>query len=335
MQKVKDMFFKGRNIRGEVGIEIEMEGENFPMEDLDSWYSKADGSLRGAEEDKREFVLIRPCKRADSLARLNSLSADLKEHGSKIVPSYRTGVHVHTNVRDMTFNQVFTYIFSYYMFEDALMEFAGKDRVGNLFCLRARDAEGVGHLLEKAIKTRSLLPLFSDNIRYSSMNLKALKQYGSVEFRGLPFNGDFNQIQSWIQLLLAVKDFSLTVENPKELVALLSKKGGATLAKEVFGDLFPLLPKVDWDVLLLNSVRLVQRLVYLIDWEDNEENIFVVATGLAAREEQEPVEMMRDDIMDGLAMMPQLAIPPPNQPALVKLPANLGELLRNQPKEPL
>jgi len=329
MKKVKDMFFRGKNIRGEIGIEIEMEGKNFPMEDLDSWYSQEDGSLRGLEEDKREFVLIRPCKRDDTLARLNSLATDLEEHGSKIVPSYRTGVHVHTNVRDFTFNQVFTYIFSYYMFEDVLMQFAGDDRVGNLFCLRARDAEGVGELLTKSIKQRKLLPLFSDNIRYSSMNLKALKQYGSIEFRGLPFNGDFQQIETWIKLLLAVKDFSLTVDNPKELVALLSKKGGATLAKEVFGDLFPLLPKVDWDVLLLNSVRLVQRLVYLIDWEDNEDNIFVVKTALVKPAHKEFEEM------------PVEVVPPPPHHLIgqappikrIKKPANLGELLRNQPKE--
>ena len=279
--------------------------------------------MRGAEEDKREFVLIRPCKREDTLARLSSLSADLEEHGSKINPSYRTGVHIHTNVRDMTFNQVFTYIFSYYMFEDALMEFAGADRVGNLFCLRARDAEGIGRTLEKAIKTHKLLALYTDNIRYSSMNLKALKQYGSIEFRGLPFNGDFQQIESWIQLLLAVKDFSLTVENPKELVALLSKKGGATLAKEVFGDLFPLLPKVDWDVLLLNSVRLVQRLVYLIDWEDNDANIFIVESHLKADEGLIAGEPLHDDVNDAIGM----AIPPAIAQPLKKPAKNLGEIL--------
>ena len=43
MEKVKDMFFRGKNIRGEIGIEIEMEGKGFPMEDLDSWYSREDG----------------------------------------------------------------------------------------------------------------------------------------------------------------------------------------------------------------------------------------------------------------------------------------------------
>ena len=325
MEKVKDMFFRGKNIRGEIGIEIEMEGKGFPMEDLDSWYSREDGSLRGAEEDKREFVLIRPCKREDTLARLSSLSADLEEHGSKINPSYRTGVHIHTNVRDMTFNQVFTYIFSYYMFEDALMQFAGDDRVGNLFCLRARDAEGIGRTLEKAIKRRDLLALYTDEIRYSSMNLKSLKQYGSIEFRGLPFNGDFQQIESWIQLLLAVKDFSLTVENPKELVALLSKKGGATLAKEVFGDLFPLLPKVDWDVLLLNSVRLVQRLVYLIDWEDNEDNYFIVNTNLNADNGEEVVK--HDDVMAAVMAMPPAGIQPPVNPVKRRNPVNIGEIL--------
>ena len=300
MQKVKDIFFRGKNIRGEIGIEIEMEGKGFIMEDVDSWYSRSDGSLRGNEKDKREYVLIRPCKREDTLERLSSLAIDLKEYGSVINPSYRTGVHIHTNVRDMTFNQVFTYIFSYYMFEDALMEFAGKDRIGNLFCLRARDAEGIGELLGNAITQKNLTILWSDNIRYSSMNLKSIKQYGSVEFRGLPFNGDFHQIETWIQLLLKVKDFSLTIENPQQLVAHLSKTGGETLARDVFGDLFPVLPKVQWDTLLLNSIRLVQRLVYLSDWE-NTDNFYIVKTNL-----HKPIKKKGKDIAIEMPVAPPM-----------------------------
>ena len=283
MEKVKDVFFNGKNIRGEVGIEIEMEGKNLILNDVDNWYSREDGSLRGAREhNSREYVLIRPSKREDTLSKLASLAIDLKEAGATIDKSYRTGVHIHTNVRDFTFNQLFTFIFMYYMFEDVMMEYAGKERVGNLFCLRVRDAEGITTILEKAIKEHSLFYFDTDNIRYSSLNLKSLHQYGSLEFRGLPFNGDFENIQIWIDLLLAIKDASLKIENPREILASLSKKGGDVIAKEVFGDLLIHFPKIDWRDKLLDSVRLVQRLVYLTDWDEKEDNTFVIKTKLEA-----------------------------------------------------
>ena len=283
MRTVSDILFRGKDVvgGGEIGIEIEMEGSLFPLGDLDKWRSEADGSLRGdREEDSREFVLKQPCKRKDSLGLLNRLEDDLDRFGSAIIPSFRTGVHVHINVRQLTFNQVFNFIFAFYMFEDVLTEFCGKDRVGSLFCLRARDAEGVTDQLAKAIKNKDLENLHTDDIRYSAMNLKAIKEYGSIEFRGLSFDGDFQRVEAWIRLLLAVKDFSLTFDNPKELVALLSKQGGAALAEQVFGDTIHLLPKVDWNVKLLRSIRLVQRLVYLSDWEEKEVETFIVVTPL-------------------------------------------------------
>lgn len=287
MHKIKDMFFRGSNIRGEIGIEIEMEGKKFPLDSQGAWDSTGDGSLRGRVDEKREYVLTKPCKREDTLTVLSQLSSRLTSYGSTICPSYRTGVHIHTNIRNMTFTQAINYILSYYIFEDALMQYAGKDRIGNLFCLRVADAEGVLILLENAIKQKDLSLLHTDNIRYSSLNLKAIKTYGSLEFRGMPFNGDFHSIETWITLLLCVKDFSLTLKDPTELVALLSEKGGDNLAREVFGNMFQIFPKIDWDSTMLNSVRLIQRLAYIIDWEENHILIPTKLKPIVAKEQPE------------------------------------------------
>ena len=271
MKKVKDMFFKGKNIRGEVGIEIEMEGRGFPHEDLDSWYSKEDGSLRG---DSREYVLIRPCKRDDVPARLESLSRDLKEVGATIKPSYRTGVHIHVNIRALTFVQTFNFIFTYMMLEHLMMEYAGEGRAGNLFCLRVEDAEGVMDNMRKVIKTKSLAHFHTDEVRYSSMNLKAIKQYGSIEFRGLPFIGDFEKVGTWASLLLAIKDYSLTLKTPQELAENISKLGPVKLCEEIFGDLLKDLPQDKWDT-LLDGVRRAQPLIYSDEWK-NEATYYVI-----------------------------------------------------------
>ncbi len=297
MKKVKDIFFGGKDIRGEVGIEVEMEGSNFPAEDLDSWYSREDGSLRGDDGESREFVLIRPCKLEDTFDKISKLEADLKELEATIDPSWRTGVHIHTNVRDFTFKQLYTFIFMYYIFEDAMMSFAGEEREGNLYCLRIRDAEGITNLLAKSIKRGDLTVFNTDAIRYSSLNLKSLHQYGSLEFRGLPFKGDFEQIQTWILLIHAIKEASLKLDNPKELVSLLSKNGGEALAKDVFGDLLVHFPKMNWNVKLLNSVRLVQRLVYLSDWEEKLSSTFCMGTNLKELEAEDTQDEMPLDEM--------------------------------------
>jgi len=277
MRKIKDIFFGGKDILGEVGIEIEMEGENFIMEDLDFWYSRDDGSLRGNPEGKREYVLIRPCKREGVNERLNSLEADLKEFGAKVAPSYRTGVHVHINIRGLSYNELWAFIFTYLMFEEALMKFCGDSREGNLFCLRNKDAEGLMIFIEKAIENKDLSLLYTNNIRYSSMNLKAIKEYGSLEFRGLPFLGDFNNISQWIDILLAIKDWSLTLDSPVRILEQLSLSGGENLAKEVLKTSLFFMPKVDWGYLMLEGARRIQKLVYTNDWEGDSTSLIIKA----------------------------------------------------------
>ncbi len=301
MRTISDIFFGSKGIRGEIGIEVEIEGHNLPTDNFQKWRVEDDGSLRGAMA--REYVLNRPCKRDESLGMLSNLANRLHENDSEIVPSYRTGVHVHVNVRKMTFNQVFCYIFTYLMLEDVLMAYCGTSRVGNLFCLRVRDAEESFKYIGQAIEQNDLGILHTDRLRYSSLNLKAIKSYGSLEFRGMSFTGDFQSIQTWIELLLCVKDYSLTMSNPKELIEILSKKGGQVFAEEVFGDLIQILPKVDWNKKLLSSVRLIQRLVYLSDWEEEKEKVYItVKSGLKPikKQKRKDVEMEFVEVNEGL-----------------------------------
>lgn len=299
MRKVKNIFFKGEDINGEVGIEIEMEGKGFPLENLDSWYSREDGSLRGDLGCRREYVLIRPCKREGVKQRLDSLQGDLLEVGAKIHSSYRTGVHVHLNIRDMTFNQVWTFIFTYLMLEDAMMKFCGEGREGNLFCLRNRDAENMMTYMEDAIKKEDFRKLHTDEIRYSSMNLKAIQQYGSIEFRGLSFEGDFDSINLWVDLLTAIKDWSLSSKTPIYLLEQLSKLGGDTLAKDIFKGNFFYMPHLDWDEVMLEGIRRVQGLIYLKDWEEEDKSC-ILKVGL----KNEPV-LLAQKIKPAMILIPQ------------------------------
>lgn len=307
MKKVRDIFFKGADIRGEIGIEVEMEGANFPLQDINSWYSREDGSLRGDQEDSsREFVLIRPCKREDVANRVASLKSDLEEEQSVINESIRTSVHVHVNIRNLTTVQLYNFIFTYLIFEDLLMKYAGEEREGNLYCLRASDAEYLITEIARAIETKDLRTFNTDNVRYSSMNLKAVVKYGSLEFRGLPFSGDFDSIEVWTKLLLAVKDYALTLDTPRNLVDNISKLGPQRLAKDVFKDLIDILPQGHWNT-MIEGVRRIQKLVYMTEWNEDA-TYYTINTKLEKQDEDIENNENIGHILDGLRGA--IAVPP-------------------------
>jgi len=121
------------HVDGEVGIEIEVEGENLSQRLAKYWRVERDGSLRGGEA--AEYVLIAPLKREEYKKALDYLAAAMKKRGAKIENSGRAGVHVHLNFQDVAARNVANMVCLYMMYEDALTNFCGDGRTGNLFCL--------------------------------------------------------------------------------------------------------------------------------------------------------------------------------------------------------
>lgn len=282
--QVKDKYFGGRDVDGEVGIEIEMEGRGFPdgglfnMETDRQWTAHHDGSLRGSS---MEIVLAQPVPRDKVNDVLASAANALKAAGTKIIPSVRTGVHVHINVRHMTVEQVFKFMFSWFLFESVLVRYCGADRVGNLFCLRGSEAEVYMDTLEEAVRTGDLNLLYTDELRYSAMNPKALIEYGSLEFRCLKTPDDIMDIEKWVRLLLQVKDFSLTIDDPIEMLDMISRIGGDEIAEQCFNDeLLELLPVMDWTTEMFDGLRLVQPIIHARRWNDPAQEDVMFATEL-------------------------------------------------------
>lgn len=193
---------------GEVGIEIEVEGKGsiwFPS-DSSIWAFKEDGSLRG---NSGEYVLRSPCKREEVKVVLDALETELMRKYT-IIPSVRQGVHVHINMNDCTLRQVLAFACCYYILEDLLVEWCGTNRVGNPFCLRALDAEYIIDYLIKCLRRgkEDLMNLNTDTIRYAALNFKSLPKFGSMEFRAMETEKNFNRINTWVEMLLHIKDFS-------------------------------------------------------------------------------------------------------------------------------
>lgn len=223
-----------KRVSGEVGIEVELEGGR-PSQVGTSWMVVQDGSL----SDGYECVLKAPVGREFVNEALEGLYGVLSSEGVIAKSSVRTSVHVHINVQEMSLVELATFLTLYLIFEELLVDSCGDGRQGNLFCLRTCDAEFSLSRLIGAISRNRLEELNTDELRYSAVNLKALADYGSLEFRSLrsPVSGGAKEVVSnWVGTLLAIKDGSKLFKDPVEVVGELSKDGYSNFLEKIFGN---------------------------------------------------------------------------------------------------
>ena len=288
MTIMKDLL-RVRQKAGEVGIEIELEGDNLPTEAFGSWRAERDGSLRGHSV---ELVLQSPCARKDVGVRLKEVTSALKY--AEVLDTGRAGVHVHINIQKLSEVQLVNFITLYLIYENLLVAWCGEKRVGNLFCLRTEDASGYLELLRHAISEREWRSLDTDDVRYASMNLKALCTYGSLEFRAMRSTVDMRLLEQWVSLLLALKDSAHRYDDPIQIIEEFSVLGAEEAFKKVFGKHHLLL---DFDpIALMSGVRTAQHIAYCrVDWEERQPEAVVRQPIIEANEE--PL----DEVMDAEA----------------------------------
>lgn len=252
---------------GEVGIEIELENERFPANLFDEyWKTVRDGSLR---RNGAEYVLRHPIER-DAVALALSDLKDATETQFPI-PSTNAGVHVHINVQDLNMKQVAQIICLYLLLEDKLVRYCGKSRENNLFCLRASDAQDLVQYIAHIFSSAEYFRLEDDDYRYASINLTSLPKYGSLEFRAMRSDGDFEAVQKWVNILLQIKDAALRFNSPLEIVELASMQGHIDLARDVLGEYADDIIRPEDEKSLVRSARRIQDIAYCVmDWSEVE-----------------------------------------------------------------
>src|SRR5690606_4744320 len=104
-----ETLLRKKSTDGEIGIEIEVEGNKFPKHAVegydgvdphfipDMWQYHRDGSLRG--EDNAEYVLKNPIKFSEVPDAVNKLWEMFDKYGTVLETSNRTSVHVHLNAQ--------------------------------------------------------------------------------------------------------------------------------------------------------------------------------------------------------------------------------------------
>ena len=121
MRKVYEILELPKPTKGDVGVEIEVEGAGIQTHVSEVWRYEDDGSLRGAFPGGRcEFIFQKPILVGEVQAAIEELAAVQKKGKAKLNFSFRTSVHVHVNVQELTYNQVCNMIYIYLLAERML-----------------------------------------------------------------------------------------------------------------------------------------------------------------------------------------------------------------------
>jgi hypothetical protein len=247
--------------KGEIGIEIEMEGDDhFPHDPSLIWYDTEDNSLRGY---CREYVTNGPINYDEIDSAIDHLRDVLKDKGVNVKQSFRAGVHVHINCLNLTLEQILTFAAAYYCMETALIRYCGPNRENNLFCLRLRDAEWPLVLLKKILEGKPPSILDTDDIRYGALNLRSLFRHGTLEFRALETTPDFKKIADWAKALYRLKETSLSIVNRKDIAYDMSYFGPRDWVEKMVGPQF--LKEIDYPDLekdVMRDMRFVQEFLH-------------------------------------------------------------------------
>lgn len=259
------------------GLEFEAENVEYPLpsdeDEAGFWEEKEDNSLRGAS---REYVLREPLFGEDLVKATKWLCTWATK--KRLESNFRTGFHVHVDVRNMNTAQLITMTVYYALFEKVLFDWVGDSREGSIFCMPMYKAEGVLGPIVTAMKAEKQIKEAAKQIdRYAAYNLNALSRFGTVEWRHMQTTFDFDRVLKWINIAQNFKRYAKqNPMNPKELLAELSSKGpdkifGSILGPTLGGELWTKASQQHvWDF----GVPVAQEIATLLDstnwavWDD-------------------------------------------------------------------
>ena len=278
--------FDHRRTEGSVGIEVEVEGNKFPKHDDNGnrhpiipkeWDYHHDGSLRG--KDNAEYVLRKPLSFEEVPQAVDNLWSMFNQYGSVLADSNRTSVHVHLNVQQFHLNRLTAFIALYVIVEELLTEWCGENRVGNLFCLRTKDAPYTLSLLKDFIISNGSVR-FPQDFHYAGLNLHAISKFGSLEIRSLRGVQDADTLKLWVRVLQYMYDKSSEYNDPRNVIEGFSSTDPFDFFESIVGpEGHVLLEAIGWTSSqirssLLKGVRLAQDICYCREWSNYEPKAF-------------------------------------------------------------
>lgn len=265
---VRDVFRipENRLTTGDLGMEFEVEGHNLPLQ-VTGFITTEDGSLRG---EAKEYVFKKPSSLERTKSLTNLLCKKLNTGDTRTDISERCGIHVHVNVQELELKQLWNFVTLYYLYEEVLVRYCGRQREGSLFCLRAKDTDWIINYIVQVLEqrpARMAAAFNTDMLRYSALNFKALTQYGSLEFRSMRGTANYGEIEPWFSVLYRLREEAKKFDNPLEILDVFNASGEETFTQRILGDYYQTFTQgVDYKAMLEESIENVEDIAYAIDW---------------------------------------------------------------------
>lgn len=176
-----------------IGLELEIEGWNGRGTERRGFHFTTDGSLRNGgieavtHPTRTKFVY--------------SLLTRFFDHFEVTDENYseRCSTHVHMNVLDFTIEQVAGLALIYQVVERLLFKYVEDSRKSSIFCVPWCQADSKVNLVDVITtgKWRSL----KQWSKYTALNLLAITERGTVEYRHLEGTCDVTRIMGWVNIL--------------------------------------------------------------------------------------------------------------------------------------
>lgn len=264
----------GADKRDAFGVELEVEGRKLydaGFDVLTWWAQTKDGSLRqltpGAEST--EYLFRQPLDYKQTEKAISILFGYLNSPGVVVFDSYRTSLHVHVNYSQEQFRTIYNAMTLSLILDELLVSQNGEHRVGNNFCLRAKDAMGQVVSLIASIQQGYNWTNVGANNRYCSINFASLLKFGTIEYRSMECTTHEGRVMHWIGTLQQIKERARTFKNPTEIISQFSQFDPKDFLAMTLGPYALKYLKVDgYENMLRNGMRIAQDLAYCSAWTE-------------------------------------------------------------------
>lgn len=256
------------------GVEVELEGRDIsdPPENVYRYWSCLnDNSLRKLNpgDEALEYIFRFPYDYKTTQKAVNNLFHWLNHAPCQVFESYRTSIHVHVNFAQEEMRTVYNFMTLSLILDELLVSQNGEHRIGNNFCLRAKDAMGQSISLIKSIQSGNSIFGIQTNERYSSINFASCTKFGSIEFRSLECTTHEGRLMHWIGTLQAMKEAARKFKNPTEIVQKFSMMGPKAFVTMILGPFAIKYTNVrGFDQMLFEGMRIAQDLAYCSEWNE-------------------------------------------------------------------
>lgn len=200
--------------KGDVGIEIELEGRGELGVPCKGWDVHTENSLRapgGRGHGGAEYVTHGAVTIESVPVLVERLATKLRVEGIVVDENaHRTSTHVHINAQSMPFHDIFGYLTVFSAIEPLFLHLCGPKRDGNAFCVPSYDTGDLPEYLHSFCK---LIEGYQSGGgipgqgrgKYASLSTFRLHDLGTIECRCFPQSLDPMTIQTWCQWLLNLR----------------------------------------------------------------------------------------------------------------------------------